>query len=191
MSDLQYCVNAQDQISSVNEEWLSFAEANEGIALLRPEILGRSLWDFMGDLETRHIYGVLHRRVRTLGKPVQLSFRCDGPERRRLLQLEILPDRGEELRYRVRTLSQEIRPLVPLLDPQRPRAESFVTMCGWCKRVAVSPHRWLEVEQAVAALALFEEPRPPQLTHSVCEKCSESLHETLKGHRENPVLGGL
>ena len=191
MSELEYCVNAEDQISSVSEEWLSFAEANEGKALLPPGILGRSLWDFIGDMETQHIYGVLHRRVRTLGTSVRLSFRCDGPERRRLLQLDILPHRDQELLYRVRTLKQEFRVPVPLLDPQRPRERGFVTMCGWCKRVAVSPRRWLEVEEAVAVLAIFDEPRPPQLTHGVCEECSESLSAVLIGRQDNPVFGGL
>jgi hypothetical protein len=191
MSELEYCVDAEDRISSVNEEWLSFAEANEGKTLLPPGILNRSLWDFIGDMETQHVYGVLHERVRTLGTPVRLSFRCDEPDRRRLLQLDILPHRDQELLYRVRTLKQKSRPPVPLLDPQRPREDSFVTMCGWCKRVAVSPGRWLEVEEAVAALALFDEPRPPQLTHGVCEECSRSLYDSLEGRQENPVLGGL
>jgi hypothetical protein len=191
MSELEYCVNAEDQISSVNEEWLSFAEANEGKALLPPAILGRSLWDFIGDMETQHIYGVLHTRVRTLGTPVRLSFRCDGPGRRRLLQLDILPQRDQELRYRVRTLKQEVRVPVPLLDPQRPREGSFVTMCGWCKRIAVSPRRWLEVEEAVAVLGIFDETHPPQLTHGVCEQCNESLSAVLNGGPDNPVFGGL
>jgi hypothetical protein len=191
MAELEYCVNAEDQISSVNHEWLSFAEANEGRTLLPPGILGRSLWAFVGDIETRHIYGVLHRRVRAHGRPVRLSFRCDGPERRRLLQLDILPQRDQELLYRVRTLKQEFRELVPLLDPQRPRQESFVRMCGWCKRVAVGPRKWLEVEEALAALGLFDEPRPPQLTHGICESCSESLSGILDGHQDSPVMGRL
>ena len=191
MSDLQYRLNAQDQISSVNQEWVSFAEANEGRTLLPPEILGRPLWDFIADVETQHIYRVIHRRVRTLRVPVRLSFRCDGPERRRLLQLDILAGDGLELLYRVRTLKEEIRPSVPLLDPRRPRSETFVTMCAWCKRIAASPRRWLEVEDGVAALGLFDETRPPQITHGVCEECTVSLHQTLEGSRDHPVLGAL
>ena len=191
MSELEYSVNAEDRISSVNEEWHSFAEANEGRTLLSPRILGRALWDFMGDMETQHIYGVLHTRVRTSRMPVRLSFRCDGPERRRLLQLDILPHRDQELLYRVRMLKQQRRALVPLLDPRQPRAESFVTMCGWCKRVAVAPRRWLEVEEAVAVLALFDRPRPPQLTHGVCEECSEGLSSVLEGSQADPVFGAL
>jgi hypothetical protein len=189
--DLQYQLNAQDQIASVNEEWASFAEANEGSTLRPPDVIGRQLWDFIGDVETRHIYRVLHGRVRTLGVAVRLSFRCDGPERRRLLQLDIAAGEQHELIYRVRTLKEELRPPVPLLEPRRPRSERLVTMCGWCKRVAVPTRGWLEVEEAVAALSLFAEPRPPQLTHGICEECSEGLHQALDGRRDGPVLGGF
>lgn len=65
MPDLLYRLNAHDQISSVSEEWLSFAEANEGRSLLPPDILGRPLWDFIADHDTQHIYDALHQRVRT------------------------------------------------------------------------------------------------------------------------------
>ena len=152
MPDLEYHVDANDRICAVNEAWLSFAEANEGTALLPSEILGRRLWDFMGDLETQHIYHALHQRVRTLNVPVQLCFRCDGPERRRLLELNIVAGEEQQLVYRVRTLAEDIRPPVPLLDPRRPRSDAFVTICAWCKRVAAGPRQWLEVEAAAAAL---------------------------------------
>ena len=99
--------------------------------------------------------------------------------------------REQELLYRVRTLKHERRATVPLLDRQRPRAESFVRVCGWCNRVAVAPSDWLEVEEAVAALGLFAEPRPPQITHGICEECSEGLADTLSGREENLVLGRL
>lgn len=132
MSVLLYHLNARDEISSVNEEWLS----------------GRPLWDFIGDPATKHIYRLLHRRVRG-GSPVRVSFRCDGPQRRRLLELDISPGTEQQLVYRVRTVKQEDRLPVPLLDPHRPRSDRFVTMCGWCKRVAAPPIGWLEVEEAV------------------------------------------
>jgi hypothetical protein len=191
VSDLLYHLNASDEISSVNEEWLRFAQANDGQSLLSPQILGRPLWDFIGDLETQHIYRLLHRRVRAGGGPVQFSFRCDGPECRRLLELSISLGVEQELIYRVRTVSEEHRSPVPLLDPLLRRSERFVTMCGWCKRVAAPPHGWLEVEDAVAALSLFAEPRPPQLTHGICGECSQSLDQTLGGEPSSPVLGRL
>jgi len=143
VSDLVYHLNARDEIAYVNEAWLSFARANQGEALVSPRILGRLLWDFIGDVDTQHVYRLLHRRVRTKGTPVRLCFRCDAPAVRRRLELEISPRDDQGLTYRVRTLSGQVRQPVPLLDPQRLRSERFVTMCSWCKRVgepAGSPH---------------------------------------------------
>ncbi len=145
----------------------------------------------MGDLETQHIYHALHERVRTLNVPVQLCFRCDAPERRRLLELNIVAGEEHQLIYRVRTLAEDIRRPVPLLDPRRPRSETFVTICAWCKRVAAGPRQWLEVEAAAAALPFFAESRPPQLTHGICEECSERVQELLDGRRDNVILGRL
>ncbi|CAN5890525.1 hypothetical protein BH24GEM1_BH24GEM1_13150 [soil metagenome] len=191
MSDLLYHLNADDEITSVNEEWLAFAQANDEDACLPPQVLGRSLWEFIDDLETQHIYRQLHGRVRTRGKPVQVSFRCDAPERRRLLELRISAGAEQGLIYRVRTVRHQDRQPVPLLDPHLPRSERFVTMCGWCKRVAAPERGWLEVEDAVSALSLFAEPRPPQLTHGICDGCSRSLQQALTDDPVYPVLGRL
>jgi hypothetical protein len=60
MPDLLYYVNEKDEIASVSTEWLHFARANDGEVLLPPQILGRQLWDFIGDLETQHIYRLLY-----------------------------------------------------------------------------------------------------------------------------------
>ncbi len=189
MTDILYHLNARDEILSVNEEWHSFARANEGKPLLSPEVLGRPLWDFIGDLETQHIYRLLHGRVRAQAAPAQLCLRCDGPSRRRLLELNISLAEDQGLTYRVRTVRLKDREPISLLDPHRPRSESFVTMCSWCKRVAVPSRGWLEVDEAVTALSLFSEPRPPQLTHGICDECSQSLHQALRDEPVNAVLG--
>ena len=123
VSDLLYHLNATDDISCVNEAWATFAEANRGQTLKPSEIIGRSLWEFVGDIDTRHIYRIMHERVRTLRAPVQLLFRCDAPQLRRLLELSISPGHDEGLTYRVRTVEQQDRAPVSLLDPLRPRSE--------------------------------------------------------------------
>lgn len=188
MPDLLYHLNQRDEISSVNEEWLSFAQVNDGELLLPPRILGRLLWDFINSLETQHIYRQLHHRVRSQGTQVRFSFRCDGPGLRRLLELNISAGTEQQLIYRVRTVKQEAREPVSLLDPQQPRSERFVTMCAWCKRVS-SPDGWLEVEDAVEAMSLFADPRPPQLTHGICGDCSRRLQQVLEEESAHPVLG--
>lgn len=191
MSDLLYELNARDEISAVNEEWLRFALANGGEPLGSAQILGRLLWDFIGDVETQHIYRLLHRRVRAGGAPVHLCFRCDAPDRRRLLDLEISagPERG--LIYRVRTIREQERQPMAILEPSPPRSEDFVTICAWCERVAVPTHGWLEIEAAITVLPVLAEPRPPQLTHGVCEACTQVLHGALGEERVGAVLGRL
>lgn len=90
----------------VNEWWDSFAQENQGELLLASGILGRPLWEFISDMETRHIYRLLHRRVRSDGASIGISFRCDAPGRHRLLGLNISPLADECLEYRVSTIER-------------------------------------------------------------------------------------
>ena len=62
-------------------------------------------------------------------------------------------------------------------------------MCGWCKRVAVPPRGWFEVEEAVAVLSFFSEPPPPQLTHGICGVCSQGLLQALTIEPVHAVIG--
>ena len=96
------------------------------------------------------------------------------------------PERG--LIYRVRTLREQERQPVALLEPYLPRSEDFVTICAWCERVAVPAHGWLEIEAAIAVLPALAEPRPPQLTHGICEACAQVLYGALS---EEPVSAAL
>ncbi len=75
-----------------------------------------------------------------------------------------------------------------LLEQDQPRSEQFVTICAWCERVAAPPQGWLEIEAAIAALPALAEPRPPQLTHGVCEVCAQALYGALS---EEPVSAAL
>lgn len=182
MPDLLYQLTSGDEISAVNGAWISSAPS---------QMLGRPLWDFIADKETRHIYRLLHHRVRTTGAPVRIMFRCDTPSLRRLLELEISAGAAQGLTYRVRSVEEQTRAPAPLLDPRLPRGEAFVTICSWCKRVAAPPLGWLEVEQAVAELSLFAEPKLPQLTHGVCEECARRLNDTIGGEGAEVILATL
>jgi hypothetical protein len=62
----------------------------------------------------------------------------------------------------------------PLLDPEVPRSESTLTMCGWCDRFEVDGE-WVEVEEAARRLELFNRPELPALSHGICPDCNEML----------------
>ncbi len=167
--------------------------ANAGAPLSSPDIPGRSLWDFVRDVDTQHIYRLLHRRVRGTGAPVRLRFRCDAPAVRRLLELEISEGAEDDgrLAYHVRIMREQARTSVRLLEPHPTRSNEFVTVCSWCNRVAAPAEGWLEVEQAVAALGLFDDVQPPQLTHGICGVCDSLLQDGIGGATAEVVLAGL
>jgi hypothetical protein len=53
-------------------------------------------------------------------------------------------------------------------------------MCGWCKRVSVR-NTWVEVEDAVLELRLFEREVLPDLTHGICPGCLETTERMMRG----------
>ena len=83
-----YRIDNRDIIVSVSRSWEAFAHANAWGSELRPEnVVGHLLWDFIQDIETRHLYKELFRRVRA-GKPTRsIPFRCDSPQEHRFLKL--------------------------------------------------------------------------------------------------------
>ena len=86
-----------------------------------------------------------------------------------------LPDKG--LEFRSELLREEPRPKVDLLDPALPRGTDFLEMCSWCKKVKAPD--WVEVEEGVARLGLFQEPGLPRVSHGICPDCSRVLRRQI------------
>lgn len=175
----RYAIDAHDRIVAVDEVWFSFARANGADELARrPGPIGQSLFAFIGDLTTSHLYGACFDRVRRTGQPMRVPFRCDSPARRRFLEMEIAPDATDGLELRTTVVAVEPRPPVALLDPARPAADELLRMCSWCKAVA-TPERWCEVEEAVLALRLFEDDILPGISHTICPECELRVERLL------------
>jgi hypothetical protein len=180
-NEIRYRLNDQDEIVFVNEAWDAFASANSGEHLTATHVLGRRLWEFIADVTTRLLYRDILARVRG-DRPVRFVFRCDSPDCRRLLETEISRGQDGLAEFRVWALSEDKRQPQPLLDPDRPRSEEILQVCGWCKKVDVCG-RWVEVEEAVSLLGLFERPLLPNVTHGICEVCNSQLIAALNDTR--------
>jgi hypothetical protein len=177
MSEFIYRVNAEDNIVSVDANWTRFAVEN-GLALpIAEKMAGNSLWDYLSDLTTRHLYRIFMHRVRQSGHDIMVPFRCDAPDRRRFMRMTIarLPDSGVE--FRSVLLHEEPRAIVPLLDPGVPRRADFLEMCSWCKKIRAPD--WMEVEEAVERLKLFEATPLPWVSHGCCPDCEHRLEQEL------------
>lgn len=178
-TDLCYQLNDHDEIVFVNESWDAFARASDSEDLVAPHVLGRRLWGFITDATTRQIYLDVLKRVRS-GSRVRFQFRCDTPSRRRLLEMDVSQVAGT-IEFRSRVIWEEEREYQVLLEPDRPASNEFLHVCAWCKKVDIGA-AWVEVEDAVSALRLFERPLLPQLTHGICQACYRDMMEIIEEH---------
>jgi hypothetical protein len=123
----------------------------------------------------RKLQRMVVRRVRDRAEGVTLGFRCDGPQVRREMEIEIVPSSSRRLvAFRTRTRGEQPRKPQALLDASAPRDKDTIEMCGWCDRFRVG-EEWLEVEDAASRLDLFLRGEVPTITHGVCPQCSAGL----------------
>lgn len=159
------------RIVAVDAAWSGFAIANAAPELAPPPgPLGQPVLSYVADRTTALLYEELFSKVRRTGGRLMVPFRCDSPSLRRFLELRIEPRRPTGLRLHSRVLRVEERPEVLLLDRREPRDGELLRMCSFCKSVEAQG-RWRHVEEAIAALRLFERDVLPSITHSVCPSC--------------------
>lgn len=170
--EIRYRITADGRIDSIEGPWDRFARENGAPGLPRP--LGEPLLDHVAGASVRAVLASLLDRARRLDEPIELSYRCDAPDRRRFMRLRLERETGGTLMIRSRVLREEPRPPVRLLEPDASRSDDLLPICAWCKRVEADG-TWLEVEEAIERLGLFDRPALPELTHGVCEVCSREL----------------
>lgn len=152
---VRYRIDRDDRIAEVNDAWPKFATENEGDGLEPSRILSRSIWDFLADDTTIQLYKSMIRQVREGGPPMRFRFRCDAPDRRRLLAMEITSNLEGDVMFNVSSAVEQSRPYVSLLGHADVHSGGFLVMCAWCKQIPLSTGRWVEAEEAVNALGLF------------------------------------
>ncbi|MBE7471505.1 MAG: hypothetical protein DPW09_30645 [Anaerolineae bacterium] len=169
-----HTVDAYDVLTDVNDHWLRFAQENDASHLTRQVVVGRPLWDFIAGREAPHLYKLLMRQVRQSQCRLVFTYRCDSPNFRRYMQMEIVPLTHQGLEFRNYLLRTESRDQVRLLDSAIGRNQELLMMCSWCNRVHYDS-TWLSVEDAVKTLGLFALSELPQITHGICPDCALSF----------------
>ncbi|MCG6895814.1 MAG: PAS domain-containing protein [Thiocapsa sp.] len=179
--DCVHRIDSDGRISFVNDAWLVFAEQN-GWPVTAAQVIGSPLMQQIADLETRHIYQLLIDSIRGGGRQARFLYRCDSPDRRRLMEMRVSGRAPGQVEFRSRVLRLEPREPVALLDPRHQnRSSDILTVCSWCKAV-LAEQTWVEVEQAVRRLAILTERALPRISHGICPGCSERM-KTAGEHR--------
>jgi hypothetical protein len=174
-----WIINDADKIVHVNDDWMAFARENGAPQLTASLVLDRPIWSFIQGQETRYLYKQIFRRVRAGKSPVKFPFRCDSPDCRRFMemQLSLLP--GNAIQFMAHMLREEWRDLVDLLDSPRDIPLEFLKICSWCKKIYIPGRNWGEIEAAIAALDLFGHHQMPRMTHTICDSCRGALRLDL------------
>jgi hypothetical protein len=164
-------IDGDDVLRYVNDDWVSFATANDAPGLTPENVIGHSMYDFISGAETRHAYRLLLARVRSRRLTLRVPFRCDSPSKKRCMTLHMRPHGTVGVEFISELRHEETRSPIPLLDAAAPRCSVALRICSWCKRV-LACQRWEELEAAIADLGLMQCGDMPELKHSICPECS-------------------
>ena len=186
-TEIIYVIDSQDRLVSVSEEWIEFALSNHGDGLLPEQVKGRPIWDFIADEPTRELYEALLAHVRS-GCVTELVLRCDGPDRRRLIEMIVTQRRDGNVEFKTVLLAAKPRASQPLLDKCTPRTARHLMVCSWCDKVNVAVDKWFEVEAAMEYLDLAGETELPMVEPVVCPECFEKVMDTLGRPRPRPAV---
>jgi hypothetical protein len=171
MDSFAYTVDGENRLTAVSSNWDDFLRANEGLPTsASAAVIGRSLFDFISGPETIHLYHLLLQNVRSTGKTATVLFNCDSPALRRRLRLSMIRGIAGGVVFRSTVLSIVAREPVELLETGASAGE-VVTICSFCKKLALPENRWVEPEAFLRETAYFTMARPPRLTHGVCPAC--------------------
>ena len=177
--EISYRIDRENRLVDIGGDWDAFALENETPAVRRDAVLGRPLLDFITGAETRHLVEILLTRARAGSPLLRLPFRCDAPDLRRFMEMDIVSPDGVAVEYRCRVLRTEARKPVQVANAA-PDAARTMRMCSWCKKVHLTRDVWVEVEDAVTRFGLLEDEAPPQVTHGICNVCLEKLYGDSK-----------
>lgn len=173
---LTYCIDSDDRLIEVNDEWNHFALANDAPELI-DGVLKRSLWEFISDPTTISVYHHLLSGVRA-GRTITFPFRCDGPSIRRWMLMRMSGSPDDEVFFESTVVDSQPCEAGKAWDRRATRGTDLITSCSWCKRLKVED-RWVEVEEAIEPLGLFMRGPAPLMTHGMCSQCQADIMGSL------------
>lgn len=176
MEDIVYRVDAAGIIVAVNEEWDRFAAENDAPELLGSRVIGRRMSDFISGADTQLVFELL-KDMATQVRPISIPFRCDDPGSRRTMEMSVTAVPGGEVEFRTRIVGLESRRAIRLIDRQARRDKTrMVSLCAWCNRGKLNG-AWMELEELVHELQLFDGHPVPEIAHGMCDDCQRTLKE--------------
>ena len=134
-------------------------------------MLGLPLAPFLAGWNVMELYAAVFDRVRARQIAVTIPFRCDSPNGRRYMELEIAPRPEGRLHLTGHLVRSVAHPRIPLLDLKQRRNSQWRIICSICRRLKMPEGRWLEIEEALDDPYAIPAEGLPCLSHDVCPTC--------------------
>ena len=187
---VEYRIDSGLIITFVSENWSVFARENGANDLTAENTIGKHLKEFITDNETFELYINIIDKVRNTGEGISFPFRCDSPDYRRFMEMEVVPYSINEIQFKCVLVKKERRAKQQFLSPNTDRSDDFLTICSWCKKIKTREKCWLEIEDAVRALKLMDSVKLPKLTHGVCPECFHIVKRIINdSHKKRLSFG--
>lgn len=177
--EIIYAVNSSDQVVRVNDAWDRFALDNCGERILKQEVIGRPLWDFVADDTVRELYRRALERTRA-GHTIVFGFRCDGPECSRVLEMKIASAADGVVEFRSTCLSEHAVLPPSLEESSGDSGAPMLRVCSWCSKVETIDG-WVPMEDHVARARHLQSRGVPTIAHGICPLCLMRATEELDG----------
>jgi hypothetical protein len=184
MSDnvYRYVIDHNNRIISVSDNWTDFAkENNASPEVIPPDVLGKSLFDFIPDMETADIYRTIIEAVREKKTQIKIPINCDSPELRRSIEVGIHWQEDGSIEFISEIVKIEEREPVTVLDPTSPRSfDRFLNICSFCKKIQTGVDEYQETGQAMRSLNIFDKKKMPMLHQLVCPSCVDEITDRIE-----------
>ena len=177
-SVVEYSIDADDIVITVDEDWAAFARENDAPELVELDP-ARTLWSYFDSEEVRDLWRLLIERVRAKQAQARVPLRCDAPHMRRWFEMTITPEPDNIVHFRSVLVFEQPRPTVSLLGPhtERDNEAPAVPVCSWCGK-GHDGSRWREIEELVRDLRLLEI-LMPSITYGICPTCRDIMSADL------------
>jgi len=192
MDGVAYLVDPPGRILAVGRRrWTEFATCNGAPDLAPEKVVGRSLFEMVGEVEVIRTCRKAHEVVSSGRRPlVSFDYRCDSPETERHMRLAVTPvgasGRIDAVLYQSQTMTEIPRPPMPLfsivqrfsgnMDDSR-----MVTLCSYCHDVAwpigadAGRREWISPEIYYQRGGHSD----VVVSHGICPDCYQSLSDAM------------
>lgn len=161
-----YTIDSEGKIVYVDLRWDLFAMENGGkVNVLKDQILGKKILDFISGDHVRMWYESIISLARISGKTIERDYRCDSPKQKRYMRMIITPIKNNFIRVDHYLLKSEDIDADIDLDFED-NYDLKITRCSACNRFYYK-ERWVEINELVKHLDITK----ISVSDIICNRC--------------------